>query len=54
MRSFPYVSVTALTLVAAGACEKRAPNPPAGAPDIHNPADPGFAQQAPDSFRVRF
>jgi len=54
MRSFPYVSVTALTLVAAGACEKRAPNPPAGAPDIHNPADPRFAQQAPDSFRARF
>jgi peptidyl-prolyl cis-trans isomerase A (cyclophilin A) len=23
-------------------------------PNIHNPADPGFAAQAPDSFRVRF
>jgi peptidyl-prolyl cis-trans isomerase A (cyclophilin A) len=38
------------------ACEQPAskPAPPAGAPDFHNPADPGFAQQAPDSFRVRF
>lgn len=23
-------------------------------PDFHNPADPGFAVQAPDSFRVKF
>lgn len=23
-------------------------------PDFHNPADPGFATQAPDSFRARF
>jgi len=23
-------------------------------PDFHNPADPGFAAQAPDSFRTRF
>ncbi len=53
MRYFPYISVTALTVVAAVSCEKPAPQPPAGAPDIHNPADPGFAQQAPDSFRVR-
>ncbi len=54
MRYFPYISVTALTVAAAVSCEKPAPKPPAGAPDIHNPADPGFAQQAPDSFRVRF
>src|SRR6266513_208207 len=54
MRYFPYISVTALTVVAAVSCEKPSPQPPAGAPDIHNPADPGFAQQAPDSFRVRF
>ena len=54
MRYFPYISVIALTVVAAGACGKPAPKPPAGAPDIHNPADPGFAQQAPDSFRARF
>ena len=51
MRSLPYVSVIALT--ALGACEKPAPKT-AGAPDFHNPADPGFAQQAPDSFRARF
>jgi len=51
MRSLPYVSVIALT--ALGACEKPAPKA-AGAPDFHNPADPGFAQQAPDSFRARF
>src|SRR5258708_37920480 len=55
MRYFPSISVTALTLVAAGACEKPGPKPPsAGAPDIHNPADPRFAQQAPDRFRARF
>jgi len=51
MRSLPYVSVIALT--ALGACEQPAPKA-AGAPDFHNPADPGFAQQAPDSFRARF
>ncbi|HXG98200.1 MAG TPA: peptidylprolyl isomerase [Gemmatimonadales bacterium] len=53
MRYFPYISATALTVVAAVSCEKPTPKPPAGAPDIRNPADPGFAQQAPDSFRVR-
>src|SRR6266850_2610301 len=53
MRSLPYVSVMALTVLA-GACEKPAPKAAAGVPDFHNPADPGFAQQAPDSFRVRF
>jgi len=43
----------ALTLLA-GACKKPVPKEAAGVPDFHNPADPGFAQQAPDSFRVRF
>jgi len=39
-----------------GACKKSAPPSTAAAavPDFHHPADPGFAQQAPDSFRVRF
>ena len=27
---------------------------PGARPDFHNPADPGFAAQAPDSYRVRF
>src|SRR5437667_252157 len=54
MRSFPSATVIALTALAAvGACDKPAPQP-AGDPDSHNPADPGFAQQAPDSFRARF
>src|SRR6266550_1737951 len=52
MRSLPYISVMALTVLA-GACKKPAPKAAAGVPDFHNPADPGFAQQAPDSFRVR-
>src|SRR3954465_3908864 len=54
MRSFVSL-VMALTVFAAGACKKPA-SPPraAGVPDLHNPADPGFAQQAPDSFRARF
>src|SRR6266511_1008062 len=53
MRSLPYASVMALTVLA-GACQKPAAKPAAaGVPDFHNPADPGFAQQAPDSFRVR-
>jgi peptidyl-prolyl cis-trans isomerase A (cyclophilin A) len=43
----------ALTMM--GACEKAAPPAkPVGLPDFHNPADAGFAQQAPDSFRARF
>jgi len=57
MRYFPYL-VMALTALAG--CKKEAPPPapPAppqstAAPDFHNPADPGFSQQAPDSFRVR-
>src|SRR5256714_12558609 len=57
MRYIPYGSVIALTLVGAGACAKPADKPAStagGVPDFHNPADPGFAQQAPDSFRARF
>src|SRR5438552_1282468 len=59
MPYIPYSSVIALTIV--GACAKPADKPVAGAaaavggiPDFHNPADPTFNQQAPDSFRVRF
>jgi len=44
----------ALTVCAVTACKKSAPKAAAGVPDFHNPADPGFAQQAPDSFRARF
>ena len=56
MRYLPYLPVMAVTLLVAGACKKEA-TPKAttvGVPDFHNPADPGFAQQAPDSFRARF
>src|SRR5207247_1080229 len=57
MRYISYGSVIALTLVGPGACAKPADKPAAtagGVPDFHNPSDPGFAQQAPDSFRARF
>src|SRR6266478_7127006 len=54
MRSFPYVSMMALTVFAVAACRKPTPKTAAGAPDFRNPADPAFAQQAPDSFRARF
>src|SRR6266481_5855200 len=54
MRCFPYVSMIALTVFAVAACKKPTPKTAAGAPDFHNPADPRFAQQAPDSFRARF
>src|SRR5436309_16005441 len=56
MRYSPYLPVIAVTLLVAGACKKEA-TPKAttvGVPDFHHPADPGFAQQAPDSFRARF
>lgn len=53
-----------LVSFAAVACSKKPGTPAntataaAGAtgarPDFHNPADPGFAAQAPDSYRVRF
>jgi peptidyl-prolyl cis-trans isomerase A (cyclophilin A) len=41
-----------LALVAPGACKKPAATPQAI--DFHDPTSPGFATQAPDSFRVRF
>ena len=54
MRYLPYVSAIAVLV----ACEKPAPKPAAGGtgavPDFHNPSDPAFATQAPDSFRARF
>lgn len=44
-----------MIVLAALACGKPADKAPAAAPpDFHNPADPGFATQAPDSFRARF
>src|ERR1044072_9832878 len=54
MRYLPYVSAIAVLV----ACEKPAPKPAAGGtgavPDFHNPSDPAFATQAPDSFRAKF
>ena len=58
MRSLNLLAILALVLAAA--CQKSDDNPPAttgggsAAPDFHNPADPAFATQAPDSFRARF
>src|SRR3989454_11501756 len=53
MRYLSYGSVIALTIV--GACSKPADRPKAGGvADSHTPAGPGFAEQAPDSFRARF
>ena len=51
MRSLPYAF--AILVGTVSACEKPAPKA-ASVADFHNPADPGFAQQAPDSFRARF
>lgn len=56
MRSPTLVSI--IVLAALAACQKPADKPATAsagaAPDFRNPADPGFAQQAPDSFRARF
>ena len=57
MRSLKLFAIVA-ALVAA-ACQKSADKAPAATssgatPDFHNPADPAFATQAPDSFRARF
>jgi cyclophilin family peptidyl-prolyl cis-trans isomerase len=54
-----YLSYGSMMVVAVlGACGKpAAKSPGAGggsAPNFHNPADSGFTQQAPDSFRARF
>ena len=54
MRTLSLIVICAAA--AASACQKsgdKAPAPPQGL-DFHNPADPGFATQAPDSFRARF
>src|SRR5690242_8203389 len=56
----PSLGLAVLAVLVAGACKKESAPPPSskagsGAiPDFHKPADPGFAQQAPDSFRARF
>jgi peptidyl-prolyl cis-trans isomerase A (cyclophilin A) len=60
MRTFALGVICAAAAAAAGACQKSADKaPPAAAnggaaPDYRNPSDPGFAAQAPDSFRARF
>lgn len=59
MRYLPHVSVitlTALAALAGNACGKQQKSAAqaGGVPDFHNPADVGFSQQAPDSFRARF
>lgn len=58
MRTYHLVSIIALA-VAATACKKAADKPAtttssSAKPDFHNPADPAFQAQAPDSFRARF
>jgi cyclophilin family peptidyl-prolyl cis-trans isomerase len=57
MRTLSLIVICAAA--AASACQKsgdKAPPPggAAGGPDFHNPDDPAFATQAPDSFRARF
>jgi peptidyl-prolyl cis-trans isomerase A (cyclophilin A) len=56
-----YTALLCILVTAAGACKKSADKPATGggaaaaAPvDFHDPASPGFAAQAPDSFRARF
>lgn len=54
------ISISVICAAAAlSACQKPGDKAPANgagaaAPDYRNPADPGFATQAPDSFRARF
>jgi peptidyl-prolyl cis-trans isomerase A (cyclophilin A) len=57
MRSLNLMAI--LAGLVATACQKSDDNASAttstgAAPDFHNPADPAFATQAPDSFRARF
>ena len=57
MRTLSIIVICAAA--AASACQKAtdktaAAGTSAAAPDFRNPADPGFAAQAPDSFRARF
>lgn len=56
MRYLSYVSAIALVVTGGGACQKPDSQSASGGavPDIRNAADPGFATQAPDSFRARF
>src|SRR6185295_4563341 len=55
-----YLSLFLACVMAATACKKAADKPAsssdaaAAKPDFHDPASPGFATQAPDSFRARF
>jgi peptidyl-prolyl cis-trans isomerase A (cyclophilin A) len=54
-----YASLVLLCVTAATACKKPADKPTSGGdtaakPDYHDPRSPGFAAQAPDSFRARF
>ena len=59
MRAYHVLPIIALVAVA-GACTKAADKSAttttssSATPDLHNPADPAFATQAPDSFRARF
>jgi len=58
MRIISFVVICAAAAVSA--CQKAADKAPAsgagasGTPDFHNPSDPAFATQSPDSFRARF
>jgi cyclophilin family peptidyl-prolyl cis-trans isomerase len=56
-----YFLLFCILVTAATACTKPADKPATGGggdaaakPDFHDPASPGFATQAPDSFRARF
>ena len=53
-----YRALLTILVTAATACTKPADKPAAGAAaatlDFHDPANPAFATQAPDSFRARF
>jgi len=58
MRAYHIVSILAL-VAAAVSCKKAGDKSTtttssSATPDFHNPADAGFAAQAPDSFRARF
>ena len=58
MRAYHVLSIIGL-VAAAVSCKKAGDKAPttsssSATPDFHNPADAGFAAQAPDSFRARF
>jgi peptidyl-prolyl cis-trans isomerase A (cyclophilin A) len=52
MKNLPYIALLSITALACRKGDSRSPT--SAPPDFHNPADPGFATQAPDSFRARF